>query len=189
MPDLDQLLGLSDLWFSKTPSMPQIICSGVRGPRVHQNLRDLLCDVLQAIFQVPLDFDALTERLKGGSMRCNLHMVSIGSSPLSSYLEKRLAPQSLQNFGIEKPLHHSGPSTRPSTEDSIAVIGMAGKFPGAENPEELWHLLEHGKDLHQKVATECLRQRDFLVTTPRYRLTVLISEHITILPEKYPILH
>lgn len=33
-----------------------------------------------------------------------------------------------------------------SVEDGIAIIGMAGKFPGARNTDELWQILEQGKE-------------------------------------------
>ncbi|MCH8620246.1 type I polyketide synthase [Undibacterium sp. TS12] len=33
-----------------------------------------------------------------------------------------------------------------SPENRIAIIGMAGRFPGAENIDQLWHLLKDGKE-------------------------------------------
>ena len=33
----------------------------------------------------------------------------------------------------------------------IAVVGMAGKFPGADSVENLWAVLEQGLDMHRKV--------------------------------------
>lgn len=33
----------------------------------------------------------------------------------------------------------------------IAVVGMAGKFPGANSPDDLWKSLEQGLDMHRKV--------------------------------------
>ncbi|QMU78259.1 SDR family NAD(P)-dependent oxidoreductase [Streptacidiphilus sp. PB12-B1b] len=46
----------------------------------------------------------------------------------------------------------------PGTEedDAIAVIGMSGRFPGADNPSELWSVLAEGRDVVSPVARERL---------------------------------
>ncbi|GME43501.1 hypothetical protein SNOG_11981 [Neofusicoccum parvum] len=38
--------------------------------------------------------------------------------------------------------------------DKIAVVGMAGRFPGAADTEKLWELLEAGLDIHHEVPAE-----------------------------------
>ncbi len=42
--------------------------------------------------------------------------------------------------------------------EEIAVIGMAGRFPGAANLDELWELLSHGKEGIRRFSLEELRQ-------------------------------
>jgi hypothetical protein len=34
---------------------------------------------------------------------------------------------------------------------SVAIVGMSGRFPGGENVNELWDVLQSGKDVHQQV--------------------------------------
>ncbi|MEU5718128.1 SDR family NAD(P)-dependent oxidoreductase [Streptomyces sp. NPDC020403] len=41
-------------------------------------------------------------------------------------------------------------------DDAIAVIGMSGRFPGADNPSELWSVLAEGRDVVSPVARERL---------------------------------
>jgi hypothetical protein len=38
-----------------------------------------------------------------------------------------------------------------TADSKIAIIGMAGRFPGAADHEKFWQLLEQGLDLHRKV--------------------------------------
>ncbi len=38
-----------------------------------------------------------------------------------------------------------GDTPRRAGQDSIAIIGMSGQFPGAKNPNDFWHLLEQGQ--------------------------------------------
>ncbi|MBJ6641287.1 hypothetical protein H4K36_31800 [Streptomyces sp. DHE7-1] len=46
---------------------------------------------------------------------------------------------------------------RVDTDGRIAVVGMAGRFPGAESPDELWDLLETGTEAISRFTAEELR--------------------------------
>lgn len=35
--------------------------------------------------------------------------------------------------------------------EPIAIVGIGCRFPGANNPEELWNILENGKDMVSEV--------------------------------------
>jgi acyl transferase domain-containing protein len=36
----------------------------------------------------------------------------------------------------------------------IAIVGMAGRFPGADDLEGFWNALESGLDLHRQVGND-----------------------------------
>ncbi len=66
------------------------------------------------------------------------------------------APVSLQaavaTAALAQPV---GPSTSArSEEDPIAIVGMACRFPGAENPAELWTLLIEGRDAVRPIPAD-----------------------------------
>lgn len=42
-------------------------------------------------------------------------------------------------------------------ESKLAIVGMAGRFPGAADHEKFWQLLEQGLDVHREVRPPCLR--------------------------------
>ncbi|MGP3748395.1 phosphopantetheine-binding protein [Bacillus sp. 3A_MP1] len=45
------------------------------------------------------------------------------------------------------------------SNDSIAIIGMAGRFPGAKNIDEFWHNLKNGKEsISFSLMKSCLRR-------------------------------
>ena len=50
--------------------------------------------------------------------------------------------------------------------ESIAIIGMGCRFPGAENPEAFWELLENGKDAIAQVPSERWNIDDYYDSTP-----------------------
>src|SRR5690606_24643982 len=55
---------------------------------------------------------------------------------------------------------HEGPSTTPGTSpappppDSIAIIGMAGRYPGAETLAQFWDNLRAGRDSITEVPAQ-----------------------------------
>ncbi|MGD1932330.1 MAG: type I polyketide synthase, partial [Leptolyngbyaceae cyanobacterium] len=53
----------------------------------------------------------------------------------------------------------------------IAIIGMAGRFPGAASVDEFWHLLREGREAIAPLDAETLRQQgvdDTLLKDPQY---------------------
>ena len=42
-------------------------------------------------------------------------------------------------------------------ESKLAIVGMAGRFPGAADHEKFWQLLEQGLDVHREVRRPCFR--------------------------------
>lgn len=56
-------------------------------------------------------------------------------------------------------------------ESKLAIVGMAGRFPGAADHEKFWQLLEQGLDVHREVRL--LRSRGQTCTRKR------LSDHLT----------
>ena len=67
---------------------------------------------------------------------------------LAGHLAAELAPV-LDAAGPEpatEPVSRQPESARATDEDAIAIVGMAGRFPGAPDLESFWRLLEAGRD-------------------------------------------
>ena len=47
-------------------------------------------------------------------------------------------------------INQSSPEDQ-ETDDAIAIVGMSGRFPGAESVDELWQVLSKGIDMHKEV--------------------------------------
>lgn len=59
---------------------------------------------------------------------------------------------------------HSTRRIRKPAEGRLAVIGMGGRFPGADSPDELWANLVAGKDAIEEVPMDRWSLDDFYVT-------------------------
>ncbi len=70
-------------------------------------------------------------------------------------IEEALPPQQVQDFKIKASVPNSlNTNEVGEVQDDIAVIGISGRYPGAENLEELWGILKSGGDKVSEVPLE-----------------------------------
>ena len=74
---------------------------------------------------------------------------SAGSLPLTYPLPNLPIEIDYQQM-VTSPSMEATPSGRPE-KSKIAIIGMSGRFPDAENPSAFWDLLYNGRDVHKVV--------------------------------------
>ncbi|KAK5630376.1 hypothetical protein RRF57_006091 [Xylaria bambusicola] len=150
LPDLDYIMGDSPLL--ERP----VACNGLllRAQTAQtQSFRELLRLTLQEILQQPLDIDEKIRDLSHRAATFDVNLTSIGPARISS-LERVLKPNTVCRFGSRQ-LQSAQTNIRPlDTSESIAVVGMAGRFPGAEDVNELWKALLEGKDQHRLIPID-----------------------------------
>ena len=122
--------------------------------RLDQLLRQIVSDILVR----PLSFDnviaaVISKAKDSGRERCKIS--SIGPSSALSSLVTSLRAETELEVSVGDQL---GPTKsaydRRSTSQKIAVVGMSGRFPNADNIESLWSLLEQGLDVHRRVPPD-----------------------------------
>ena len=89
------------------------------------------------------------------------HLATLKPSPLTPTLAR-----SAENHEEPSHTHTASPSREP-----IAIIGMAGRWPGAENINELWNALSEGRETVSDIAEDVLRQngvRDDQLSDPTF---------------------
>ena len=87
-------------------------------------------------FEIP-DLEALAEHLITLHPQALLKKYSLATPPIVATPARKVAPVVVSPTTIDN--------------DAIAVIGMAGKFPGAADPDELWRQLDANRDLISEV--------------------------------------
>jgi hypothetical protein len=120
-----------------------------------QNGLALLEEALERILIRPMDWELLCrgchkEVSSSQSLEWNLRPFGVTTSleNLVSYLNKDNTHKVRLNDSFWKGTCSQSKSSRAP----LAIVGMAGRFPGATNPDRLWQLLMEGRDCHIKVC-------------------------------------
>lgn len=82
---------------------------------------------------------------------------------LSRHLSARAAGRTIVAHSSLPPesSRRAHPRAERSTSDGIAIVGLAGRFPGAENVKELWELLSQGREGLSRFTREELQAAGF----------------------------
>ena len=122
---------------------------------------DLFYRVISEILQQPIRWDMVLEVL-APKLNHSTDSECILLADPTSLTSKRLVETlrtgtelnvQPQNLFEETPSPGRIPS-RTTAKPQIAIVGMAGRFPGASGVEALWKILEEGLDVHRKVPAD-----------------------------------
>ena len=153
--DLDEIVGDSPLLDRIVSTVDTVLVRPRALP--HPSLRSLLHSAVREILQEPLDLDQdiqqLLARRQGHTGQVTL--TSVGEARMSG-LVKALSPTQVKRLGSRQLYQGTGANYVPPPDagEAIAVVGMAGRFPGAENTDELWELLLAGSDEHRMIPMD-----------------------------------
>jgi 3-oxoacyl-(acyl-carrier-protein) synthase len=92
-------------------------------------------------------------------LRRDIGMVSLFQYPTIRQLAAYLSPDEREMPRLST--SQQGASAAPERQEhAIAIIGMAGRFPGAQSPRELWELLSEGREGLSHFTRESLLASD-----------------------------
>jgi hypothetical protein len=137
-PDLDKQ-SLSNFCLSPSACIPYAA----------KTKRDLFCSAITDILKCPTQFGNIATTISSMVRRdshCNaLVFCGFSQGDLAlELLEKNLGR--IQNYYLS-----SVNERLTTTGDEIAIVGMAARLPGADDPDEFWDLSVRGKDVHEEV--------------------------------------
>lgn len=154
--DLETVIGNSDILH--TP-----VSETVDVPSLRNNLSDCALDLgallLQACnntchqtFKLEASVASAVAALKPSNGR-KLEIVLVGQTNRSRMFQRLLSSNGVDTK-ICEPLNTEASSDERlfSPSGSIAVVGMAGRFPGSDDVEQFWESLLSGKEYHQRVC-------------------------------------
>lgn len=97
-----------------------------------------------------------------------VRFIKMGPSHLSKMMQV-VAQSVVVEFDLDRDASNQESSDAKSK--SIAVVAMAGKFPDAENPDELWEIWMQGLDLHREIPPSQIDVRTYCDPTVKTRNT------------------
>ncbi|KAH8601091.1 PKS16 protein [Bisporella sp. PMI_857] len=157
-PDIDSIINASGAGsiFQKYTLEDVEFLSPTSGLRyTSQNLSELLSHMISDIFQNCIDsvqvFKEMTAEF--GSRHSELCLVPIGPNSMLKHLTKSL-DESKSSVTATIWGDDSQDFAPSSAMGDVAIVGMAGRFPGAETLEEFWDVLQKGLDLHREIPSD-----------------------------------
>ncbi|OCK77458.1 PKS16 protein [Lepidopterella palustris CBS 459.81] len=153
MPNIEKIISSCDLFDRPSRLDMRIFSPNTGRPLIANSLRELLHliieDILQHVLHWPKLVEAITLELKDQEVDLKI----FGPTNVASSLRRALEQKGNRIIDTHR---HSQQTSKQSAvvPGAIAVIGMAGRFPGAESLEEFWDILERGKDLHKEVPSD-----------------------------------
>ncbi|MCJ1434804.1 hypothetical protein MMC27_004174 [Xylographa pallens] len=119
-----------------------------------QFLRQVVGDILIRPLSLDQVLSAVVSEARD-SGRENCKISSVGPSKALSSMVSALRAGTEVEVSVGEQLGLTKPAADPSgTSVKIAVVGMSGRFPNADNLESLWSVLEQGLDVHRRVPPD-----------------------------------
>lgn len=115
------------------------------------SLHDILEHIVRDILQNPIMWKQSLRKVKDDLQSQSVRLLGIGPTSLTKVLLKQLAQLGISPREDHQPAEEA---FHPSHEESnsVAVVGMAGRFPGGYNLHEFWETISKGRDVHTKVS-------------------------------------
>lgn len=167
MPDLDALLIDSPLRSVTIPSNTFLISPSSGQPlNITSSFRDAFLESAAEIFQRPMRWERIEASLKAFILQASFKQTNsrisiMGLTGVSKLLRAAFGTTRMRVVADEDA--QTGAENPGSDANDIAIVGMAGRFPGAESLEDFWQTLEKGLDLHRRVRIPNCLKIDFLI--------------------------
>jgi naphtho-gamma-pyrone polyketide synthase len=121
---------------------------------LHELYSTVIIDILRSCQDFVSLFECHRDILPSAEQDCRV--LSFGSfdkqTPITLALQDHLA----QNYtGSIDWYQHGLKKSNPANiwkKDDIAIVGMSGRFPGAENLDQFWEVIRQGLDMHREVS-------------------------------------
>lgn len=151
IPNLEYMIGDSPILEKKIKSNYKLISGSKYRPMQCLDLRCSLQEILEEIFQHSTRPERLFEA--GVSFLDKELQTSLFVLGHTTYLVslRRILQKKRVKVSVR-----SNSSTQESFDlhnesESVAIVGMSGRFPGSDNVEELWTSIMERKEFHKKV--------------------------------------
>lgn len=118
-----------------------------KGDTLGELLKEIAVDVLKNVLRVDTLIDSICAHVQGsGVQEVSVYQMG-GEIPRSLSTTLESAGIAAKTFSLET----VAPKLRRTSDNDIAIVGMAGRFPGADNLEEFWQVFLRAQQLHKEI--------------------------------------
>lgn len=152
----------TDLVCNRQPHIP-VLSSNTGELITAESMRDFLKIALEEILLRQMCWDKVTDScaaiLNSVNERTSKKLLPISTSAIQS-LFNSLKKENVTNIDVDgsvTDITSPGPAnnhTGRAELSKIAIIGMSGRFPDSDSPQDFWNLLYKGLDVHRKVPED-----------------------------------
>jgi Beta-ketoacyl synthase, N-terminal domain len=146
----------------------------------------LLTGIIEEILYKPLDWPLLVTNLVTELSCYSVNIISVATTNCASYLIKELGLNGIKAVSAPKFNFVSKFANNEPNSGDIAIVGMAGRFPGSDNLESFWKVLADGMDLHRQVSVQ-IRSHCQMLMYFRFQKTDLMLRPTVIPPGHFKI--
>lgn len=134
-----------------------LLSSSYGAPMQGETFHDLIPQIIDDVFQNKIQESQLLEACRKSLDATHpIQLVPIIAAGLHRRLESHLGALHNNLLKSTSPLQSS--RTRQtdisSSPEGVAIVGMSGRFPGADSLEEFWTVLENGVDLCRQIPSD-----------------------------------
>ncbi|KAL4923749.1 polyketide synthase alb1 [Aspergillus undulatus] len=162
--DVDRVLGLcdADIVHNYKPRIP-VLSSNTGEAIAAESLEDFLKIAIEEILLRQMYWDKVTDSctsvLKSVSEQTSKKLFPVSTTATQS-LFNSLKKANVSNIDVEGSIGDIAAESQGVNDtgraelSKIAIIGMSGRFPEANSPQDFWDLLYKGLDVHRKVPED-----------------------------------
>ena len=154
VPDSEKIIG-SLLYSDEYPLRNDVVVVSTRSgkPIGAPSLGDVLQHIILDILREPMRWSRVVEEMIPKLKDQGVMLTSAGPVRAADSLRQRMASAGIEILKSTEMQPLREPRTKPRSSD-IAIIGYAARLPESETLEEVWKILEEGRDVHKKASSE-----------------------------------
>ncbi|CAJ2509572.1 Uu.00g145980.m01.CDS01 [Anthostomella pinea] len=175
--EVDILAKKSDIW--NLPIQPNACvmstdtCERYPMKTLGEILRQIVPDCTQARLKVDATITATAERIKKAGVSAAVSI--LGPSAQGGALIKGLKMAKIDTKVLQRPNYKLDAPHRAGS-GAIAIVGMAGRFPQANDLEQFWKLIMEGRATHETVPANRFSIADFYDPTGKKKNSTITSD-------------
>ncbi|KAI0475543.1 ketoacyl-synt-domain-containing protein [Xylariaceae sp. FL0804] len=178
--DLDQVKKESHIWDLPIQEnacvMSTNTCQRYPMRTLGEIARQIMPDVTQARLMIDGTFTAVGERMKQVGAEGGVAISFMGPSAQSGALIKAIKVTKVDVKVLERPSQFKPDMPLRSGSGAMAIVGMSGRFPQANNLDDFWKVIMEGRTTNKRIPADRFNLDDFYDPTGQTKNSLITTD-------------